>query len=448
MIERLVVFGATGDLAGRFLLPAIAALYDSGRLSTRFRVIGAAQKELSSDSFRELAADRLSRHAPQASAGAREAVVNALSYRRVDIADASDVARVIHESADPVACYLALPNALFAKAVSTISSAGLPPGSRIAVEKPFGTDLSDARALNAQLAKIGDEWAVFRVDHALGMPAVRNLIPFRRNRVIDAVWSSEHIEQIDVLWQETLALEDRAAYYDRAGALKDVMQNHMVQVLCAVAMELPDGSDLHDRKIELFRSVRPPRPAEMRARTRRARYTTGRLAGGRVVPDYKRENGVDPNRGTETLAEVELCVDNERWTGTRFVLRAAKAFSSRRKAVVIHFRDGSNELVLGIDGPNDIRWHLDPTTLTAPPPDAGLPAYAEVLSEILEGRSDFSIRGDEAEESWRIFTPVLEAWAAGTVPLEEYAAGSDALPPRTGAYAARSEAGIRERVRP
>ena len=425
MIERLILFGATGDLAGRFLLPALAALYEAGKLSSRFQIVAASQSEHDDESFRRHAEEKLTEHAGDVDPAARAAVVKALTYRQADVTDASSVARVVHERDDAVACYLAIPNTLFAKAARAVIDAKLPQGSRIVFEKPFGRDLDDAIALNRLLEHL-DEREVFRVDHALGMTTVRNLLPLRSNRLFDTMWNSEYIDTVDILWEETLALEGRAGYYDKAGALKDVMQNHMLQVLCRVAMELPEEpEDLHAKTIDLLRAIRPPRGEAAVARTRRARYTAGR-----GVPNYADEEGVDPSRETETFAEVELTIDNERWDGTRFIMRTAKAFADRRKEVVLHFRGGANELRIGIDGPEDIRFHLGNMTMTAPAPATDLPAYGHVLSDILEGRDDFAVSGDEAVQAWRIFTPVLEAWRAGIVPMEEYPAGASALSPR------------------
>jgi glucose-6-phosphate 1-dehydrogenase len=214
-------------------------------------------------------------------------------------------------------------------------------------------------------------------------------------------------------------------------------------------MEPPDSlgeRELRDRKVEALRSVRPLEDNEIASRTRRARYTAGRIEG-RAVPAYTEEDGVDPTRGTETFAEVVLELDNERWTGTRFVLRAGKAMTRRRKGVLVHFRavaggpldEGEatgNQLWIGLDGPEDVRLELtgstpapafrpSTVTLSAPPPPSDLPPYARVLLDMFEGDGVLSVRGDEAEESWRVMEPVLQAWASDFAPLQEYAAGSD-----------------------
>jgi glucose-6-phosphate 1-dehydrogenase len=459
MIDRLVLFGATGDLAGRFLLPALAALAAAGELPDGFAVLGTSRAPLDDAAFRRHAAARLAQHAADVPAAAREALLGALRYRAVDLADPAGVAGLVRAAASanmPVAAYLALPPGAFPAAITALGAAGLPRGSRIVVEKPFGEDLAGAVALNRLLARVaGDagEQAVFRVDHVLGMATVQNLLGLRlANRLLESAWNGQQIEQIEILWEETLALEGRAGYYDTVGALKDVMQNHMLQILALLAMEAPislDAEDLRDAKVAALRSVRPPGPGEMAARARRARYGAGRLAGntegpGRTVPAYADEQGVDPGRGTETFAEVVLEHGSPRWAGTRFVLRAGKALARRRKEAVVRFRkvahpllgaEAGDELRIGLDGPKDLRLRLTGSApgpplrpvrqaLTGPPPPSGLPAYGRVLLDILRGGSTLSVRGDEAEAAWQVVTPVLDAWASGEVPLEKYPAGS------------------------
>jgi glucose-6-phosphate 1-dehydrogenase len=472
MIERLLLFGATGDLAGRFLLPALAELYDEGKLPDGFRVVGTARKDWNDETFRRHAARRLEQHvATDVSAASREALVRSLCYRKVDFDDPGSVAEAVAAAggesvagarAEPVAAYLALPPGGFPAALTALGAVGLPPGSRIVLEKPFGEDLDSAVELNrllARVAGVAGERAIFRVDHALALVTVQNLLGVRlANRVLEPLWNSTHIEQVDILWDETLALEGRASY-DKTGALKDVIQNHLLQILCLIAMEPPVSlgeRDFRDRKLDVLRSVRPLTPEDVASRTRRARYTAGRLAStggadGRAVPDYAGEDGVDPRRGTETFAEVVLELESWRWTGTRFLLRTGKALSRRRKEAVVRFRPvphvpfddaqpATNELRIGLDGPYDFVLnltgmasgppaHLAPLVLDAELSAPELPAYSRVLMNVLKGDSTLSIRGDEAEQAWRVLTPVLQAWADGRVPLQEYPAGSAGPPP-------------------
>jgi glucose-6-phosphate 1-dehydrogenase len=264
------------------------------------------------------------------------------------------------------------------------------------------------------------------------------------NSVLEAVWDSDHVDQVEILWEETLALEGRAGYYDGAGALKDVLQNHMLQVLSMIAMELPprlEAQGLRDRKLAALRSIRPLTAADVADRSRRARYSAGRLASGNNVPAYAEEDGVEPKRETETFVELVLELDSARWAGTRFLLRAGKALSRRRKMAIVRFRqagDRANELRIGVDGPDDVSLEVTggapespvPLTLSATLPGWELPAYGRVLLDVLNGGNILSIGGDEAVEAWRVVTPVLDGWANGAVPLEEYPAGSAGPPPR------------------
>ena len=448
MIERLVVFGATGDLTARYLLPGLAALHATGRLGGRFELAGAGRQDWDTEGFRRWAADQLDRHGGEFPAASREAIVSASSYHQADVGDVASVAAVI-AGEGPSAAYLALPPAVFPIAVTTLHEAGLPPGSRIVLEKPFGEDLDSAVELNRLLADALPEPAVFRVDHFLAMTTVQNVLGTRlANRMLEPVWNSTHIDEVDIVWDETLALEGRAGYYDGVGALRDMLQNHLLQLLCLVAMEPPVSlgeRDLRDRKVDVLRSVRPLTDADVQRRTRRARYLAGRI-GDRRVPAYVDEEGVDPSHGTETFAEMELELDNRRWPGTIFRLRTGKALGRDRMEVAVHFRSAPH-LPVGFGGealPNMLRFGLDPECLTLDltgvgaraetlvpleltaeidPPE--LPAYGRLLLDVLNGDAALSIRGDEAEESWRVVEPVLAAWSKDLVPLLEYPAGSD-----------------------
>ncbi len=420
-----MLFGATGDLAGRFLYPALASLFAADKLPEGFAITGASREDLDEESFRRRVDESLAEHAGDLSAAARETLLCSLRYRAVDASDPASVASGVDGPGLPVAAYLALPPSLFPAAVEGLRRAGLPGGSRIVLEKPFGEDLEGAVALNRLLAEaVGEagEQAIFRVDHVLGMATAHNLLALRQNPALEPLWNGTHVEQIEVLWEETLALEGRAGYFDAAGALKDMLQNHVLQVLCLAAAELParaDERELRARKVDVLRAARP-------LASRRARYE-----------GYAEEEGVDPGRGTETFAELTLELDSERWRGTRFVLRTGKALRRRRKGVAIRFRPSAggaaNELWIGIDGPDEVVLSLTvgafgssaPVELRGEPPAAVLPAYARVLLDVLTGGSALSVGADEAEWAWRVVAPVLADWRADRVPLEEYPAGSD-----------------------
>src|SRR5689334_19677172 len=305
---------------GRYLLPALAGLMAGGHLPEGFELVGASGEQRDDEQYRNWAADWLERQAPGVDGEAVATLVRSVRYERLDLADPASVAACL-TGEGPVAVYLALPPAVFPIAVSALTRAGLPPDSQVVLEKPFGEDLESARALNRLLADLVDERHVFRVDHFLAMTTVQNVLGTRlANRVLEPIWNSAHIDEVEIIWEETLALEGRAGYYDGVGALKDMVQNHLFQLLCLVAMEPPISlgeRDLRDRKVDVLRSVRPFEDADIGIRTRRARYRAGRV-GDRDIPAYVDEDGVTPEHGTETFAEVALELESWRWSGTGF----------------------------------------------------------------------------------------------------------------------------------
>jgi glucose-6-phosphate 1-dehydrogenase len=454
VIKRLVIFGGTGDLTGRFLLPALAALRANGHLPEGFELVGASRKDWDDERYRSWAADWLAREAAGWDADATGTVVRSSRYRRLDLTDPASV-RACLAGEGPVAVYLALPPAVFPTAVSALDGIGLPPDSQLVLEKPFGEDLESARTLNRLLAQLVDERHAFRVDHFLAMTAVQNVLRTRlANRALEPLWNSAQIDEVEIIWEESLALEGRAGYYDDVGALKDMVQNHLLQVLCLVAMERPVSfgeRDLRDRKVDVLRSVRPFADDDVARRTCRARYRAGRV-GDRDVPAYIEEHGVTPEHSTETFAEVLLELDSRRWSDTQFRMRTGKAIGADRKEVVVHFRSvphlpfehadrpAANLLRFGLEpegleleltgsGPG-VALSLTPLSLGADMAPPELPAYGRILLDVLSGNSALSIRADEAEEAWRILTPVLDGWSRDLAPLEEYDAGSDG-PPRS-----------------
>jgi glucose-6-phosphate 1-dehydrogenase len=439
----LVLLGATGDLAGRFLLPALARVLAAGGPDD-LRVVGAAPQDGDDATFRSHVEARLATHATGVPSGVQQALLERLTYRRLDLADPAGVAEVLRSAGDDrtLVVYLALPPDLFSPALRALRAAGLPPGSRVAVEKPFGEDLAGAIVLNAQLAEVagggggGGGGAAYRVDHVLGMPTARALLELRApGAELAPLWDGEHLEQVDLLWEETLGLEGRADFFDRTGAVRDVVQNHLLQLLALVALELPtgtDGPDLHAATLALLRSVPPLSARQVPSRTRRGRYTAGRLVGtGTPVLDYAEEEGVDPMRGTETYAEIVLEVGTPRWRGTRFVLRAGKALVAPRKGVRLHPRPGVRLPGSG-DGPLWIE--LDQPGGAGPGAGASgeLLAYTAVLADVLSGGNALSVSAQEAEQTWQIVEPALRSWAAGAVPLLDYPAGSPGPPPLQG----------------
>ena len=452
--RTLVILGATGDLTGRYLLGALAELACTGYLPADLTVVGVAKDPWDTARFREHAAERLQRHAPHLAAGGRAELVERLSYVAGDVTDSAVLSDAFGADTDAAVAYLALPPAVFAPAIEALAAIGLSGESRLVVEKPFGTDLASARALNDLIHRHFAEEAVFRLDHFLGKQTVQNILGVRfANRLFEPVWNRQHVAAVDIVWDETVALEGRAGYYDRAGALRDVIQNHLLQLLCLVAMEKPDAlsdKELRDRKVDVLRAVRTLTPAEVSVYSCRARYSAGRV-GDRQLPDYTDEAGVDPTRQTETFASVTLFVDNGRWHGVPFRLRTGKALQEDRRDIGIEFRPvsdlvfgqpddpplnrlllqmGPDRMVLdlALNGAGDpFRLEAAALELTLAPQD--LSPHARLLVEALEGDPALSIRGDEAEECWRIVEPIIEEWSRGRPKLVTYPAGSQGPTP-------------------
>jgi glucose-6-phosphate 1-dehydrogenase len=449
-LKTLVILGARGDMTGRLLLPALVKLAEAGELPSDARVLAVDRDPGDDEAYREHARQKLDAHLPDRDQKAADALLEHVGYRQADVTSADALRPALEGVTAPMGVYLALPNGLFRPTLEALSGLDLPPHTKLVVEKPFGTDLDDARALNALIAKSFDERDVFRIDHFLAKQTVLDVLGLRfANRIFEPVWNGDNISRVDITWYESLGLEGRASYYDRAGALRDMIQNHLLQMLALVAMDPPrslDERDFRDRKVEVLRGVTPPEPDEMARMTRRARYTAGTV-GGKDLPAYADAEGVDPERHTETYAEVTLRVNDWRWAGTPFRLRTGKAIGQERREIAIHFRPVPHApfdercrpnvlrltlspdalaLELNLNGEGD-PFDLEQVKLEVDFPTQEIPPYSLLLKEVVQGDAVLSIRGDEAEELWRIVEPVLDAWDRDEVPLEEYAAGSDGL---------------------
>jgi glucose-6-phosphate 1-dehydrogenase len=446
MIERLVVFGATGDLTGRLLMPALAELAESGRLTPQFTVSGASNLDWSKEEFREHTSSQLAEHAAHVQSATRDLLVGLVDYQPADVTRLEDVKRVLGTDGPDTLVYLALPSGLIEGALSALAGAGLGRADAIAIEKPFGTDLASAQHLNEMLRTMLPLPTVFRVDHFLSSELVRRVVTLRfLNRLFEASWNADSIERVDISWLESLTLEGRADYYDQAGALKDMLQNHLMEVMSLVLMEQParmDADSFRGARVEALRAVATPSPQQIRSNTIRARYTAG-MIGDRKVPDYNDEPGVHPERNTETYASLTLEVDNPRWSGVPFTLRSGKALPEFSAEIAVHYRPLPRYLLDRYPGvePNVLRIGLQEpyigltTTVNGPEQSAEVrelemrstpmkyTPYANLFVEMLRGDPTLLIQGDEAEEAWRIVDPVLAGWAAGEVPMQTYRAG-------------------------
>ena len=449
--RTLAILGAGGDLTERLLLPGLGQVVDAAREARNpieLRIVGAARTPQTRDDWRALVRRSLE------AAGISEQTVHELAdtaeFQATDASDPAELKALLDACPTSPVLYVALPPSMGRTVAASLAAIGddLPDDLLLAVEKPFGQDLADAQALNADLAGIVPEERLWRIDHFLGESTVLGMLGLRfGNTLLEGGWNAERIERVEIVFDELIGLEGRAEFYDSTGALRDMLQSHLLMVLALTALERPasvTAGEVHDRMAEVLGAVRlwggDPSMA------RRARYTEGRVEG-RFFPSYVDEQGVDAERGTETLAQLVLQVDVPRWRGVPFVLRSGKGIGDPRAEVAVHFRaaeapeglqapegglgtvlrlsltDGSVDLGVLLNSADELGG-LEHATLSADPSPATLGPYAQVLAGILQRDTLLSVRGDVAEQCWRIVTPVLTAWAAGETPLEEYEAGS------------------------
>ena len=441
-IDTLIILGAGGDLTSRLLLPGLASLLASSR-SHGVQLIGVDRSEMTDAAWHSKVSEAF--ETSESALGAR--VAKKSFYLQGDATQAADLQRAFDAATGRIALYFALPPAVTILVVKALSGLDLPKGIVFALEKPFGTDLATARALNRRLEKLVPESQVFRVDHFLGKSTVLNLLGLRfANRIFEPLMSAPNVEKVEIVFDEQLALEGRAGYYDKAGALTDMIQSHLLLVLALTAMEPPASVNADDLRGGMAQVLRATRPWKKDGTSSgRAHYTAGTI-DGRKLPAYTAEEGVDPARETETLAEITLAIDNWRWAGVPFILRSGKAIGEAKQEIVVTLREvphlptglhgpkgpvqlrismkpATLELDLMVNGEDD-PFELERVVLDSPLRAGELNAYGEVLSSLLDGDATLSVRGDVAEECWRILAPVIAAWKRGDVPLKTYAAGS------------------------
>jgi glucose-6-phosphate 1-dehydrogenase len=441
-IDSLVILGAGGDLTSRLLLPGLASLLASSR-GRPLQLVGVDREAMTDAAWHS----RVTKAFADAGSDLGDRVERESFYVQADASSADGLAAALAAAKGRIAVYFALPPADTAKACAALAPSDLPPGIVLALEKPFGSDARSARSLNRLLQKMVPEEQVFRVDHFLGKSTVLNLIGMRfANRLFEPLLSAQNVESVEIVFEEQLALEGRAGYYDHAGALIDMIQSHLLQVLALATMEAPSSVGSEDLRGAMAQVLRATRPWKKDGTaSRRGRYTAGTI-GSRKLPAYTAEPGVVAGRRTETLAEMTVAIDTWRWAGVPFVLRSGKAIGRPRQDVVFHLRPVP-QLPTGFTGPSEpaqIRIGIKPATLDVDLVTNGrddpfvlesdvlhadfgsseLSAYGEVLAELCEGDPTLSVRGDIAEQCWRIVSPVLAAWRRDAVSLDPYPAGS------------------------
>ncbi len=452
-IKTLMILGASGDLTARLLLPGLASLISQGG-AEGLKLVGAGYDDWDQEKWRnqvkksfDVSSGGGSTADSPAGKEALEKIANESVYHQVDVTAEGGLAKVLASVEEPVAVYFALPPSITEKACDELKQGDLPAGTRFVMEKPFGSGQESARKLNKTLEALLPENHIYRVDHFRGTGTVLNILGVRfANHFLEPVWNTRHIEKVEIFFDEDITLEGRAGFYDPTGALKDMMQSHLLQIMAFIAMDEPatlDERDVRDRIAAVLRAAEVGK--EYSKTTRRARYTAGKI-GDREVPNYVDEPGVDGKNNTETLAEIEVHINNSRWAGVPFILRSGKSLAENKMEAIVTFKPlphlptgftGTNkatrirmglgpaklQLDIDVNGPGDI-YSLDRTELKADLNETDLLPYGEVLKAVLTDNAMFFVRGDTAVECWRIIEPVLKAWANSEVPLQEYPSGS------------------------
>jgi glucose-6-phosphate 1-dehydrogenase len=461
--STLLMFGATGDLARRMLLPSLYGLDSDGLLPANLRIVGTARTVLDDAAFRERAKAALEEHLPDGFYDAKVAdrFLKRLHYVPLDITDPAGFTRLAEQIGDPckgVAIFLSTAPSLFKPTIDGLEAAGLAcPTVRMALEKPLGTNLESSREINDAVASAFPEERTFRIDHYLGKETVQNLLALRfANSLFEPLWNSAHIDHVQITVAETIGIEGRGDYYDQAGALRDMVQNHMLQLLALVAMEPPtnfDATAVRDEKVKVLRSLRPITAGDVEAQTVTGQYTRGAI-DGEAVPGYVEEIGRDST--TETFVALKAYVDNWRWKGVPFYLRTGKRLPMRDTEIFIQFRDvpysifaargattKPNKLVIGLQPEETVSLFLmsktpgldrDGVRLREIPLDIGLAnafseyrrriAYERLLLDLIEGDPTLFVRRDEVEAQWAWIDRIRAAWADKGVAPRPYPAGT------------------------
>ena len=461
-VSTLLLFGATGDLAHRMLLPSLYGLHSDGLLPDDFRIVCTARSQFDDEQYRASAVEALKEHVPANFYDPKTALIfsRRLSYVPLDATKSQEFKRLA-ETVDPatgLAIFLSTAPSLFKPTIDGLESAGLcGPRVRLALEKPLGTDLASSREINDAVAAAFPEERTFRIDHYLGKETVQNLLALRfANSAFEPLWNSAHIDHVQITVAETVGLEERGGYYDGAGALRDMVQNHMLQLVALVAMEPPvdfDATSVRDEKVKVLRSLRPISADDVATHVVTGQYGEGAV-GGRPVPSYSKELGKES--GTETFVALKAHVENWRWAGVPFYLRTGKRMATRKTEIFIQFkcvphsifaargaRTQANKLVISIQPEENIRLLVMAKTpgldregirLREVPLDVGLAdafadhrrriAYERLLLDLIDGDPTLFVRRDEVEAQWQWVDGVRAAWNEAELTPKAYGSGS------------------------
>jgi glucose-6-phosphate 1-dehydrogenase len=469
----MVIFGASGDLTSRKLVPALYNLARERRLAAGFSVLGFARRDWSDAFFREEMLNGVNANSRSgvAEPALWESFASGIHYHQASFDDPSGYVSLrerIEEldrergTAGNRVFYLATPPESYAEIIRQLGAVGLnrsPEGgwTRIIIEKPFGRDLASAQALNQEVLAVFDEDQVYRIDHYLGKETVQNLLVFRfANGIFEPLWSRRYVDHVQITVSETVGAEERGGYYDKSGAMRDMIQNHLMQLLCLVAMEPPvhyDANAVRDEKVKVLRAIRPIAPEAVAQYTARGQYSPGSV-GGSPARGYREGKGIDPASQTETYVALKLEVENWRWAGVPFYLRTGKRLPKRMSEIAIQFKAAplmlfrdelssaveANILAIKIQPDEGITLKFNskvpgqvnqirPVTMDFRYGSAfgvsSPEAYERLLLDCMLGDGTLFTRRDEVEASWSLITPIHQGWEAGPPqPFPNYEAGS------------------------
>jgi glucose-6-phosphate 1-dehydrogenase len=464
----LVLFGGTGDLAWRKLMPALFQAFRHGTLPEGGRIIGVGRDDLGDEQYRALIQSRFDHVelAKRPSVGEFNRFAQLLHFVRMDLSRPDDYPRLGSllkaRGADTVVMYVATAPSLFTTVCEQLAAAGLNgPTTRVVLEKPLGHDLTSNRAINDTVRRVLSEKQVFRIDHYLGKPSVQNLFALRfGNSLFEPLWRRETIANIQITIAEELGVEKRGAFYDSTGALRDMVQNHALQLLCAIGMEPPINAHadaIRDEKLKVLRSLTPWTPQTLSKNIIRGQYTAGSI-NGTPQPGYLEEEGVSPQSNTETFVALRTEIANWRWAGVPFYIRTGKRLATRDAHIEVNFRPtphaifpsplgAANRLVINLQPKDGLELHLlahgssnrraqsnwSQQTLSPVQLDLDFDtrfgaervgAYERLLLDVIGGHLNLFVRSDEQEAAWSWVEPILEAWKTDTNAPRPYAAGT------------------------
>lgn len=455
----LLLFGATGDLAKRMVLPSLFALHEDELISAELRIVGTARSEMSDEEYRTFAADALSEYLPEDRKGKEklQSFLERLSYQSLDASAVEGFELLVGKLGNisqGLSIFLSTAPSLFEATIAGLKSAGLTADNvRIGLEKPLGNDLASSNSINDAVAAVFSEDQTFRIDHYLGKETVQNLMALRfANMMFEPLWNSGGIDHVEITVSETVGLEGRHGFYDDTGALRDMVQNHMLQLLALTAMEPParlDATSVRDEKVKILCNLRPVKAEEMV----RGQYGPGAV-GGEAVTSYADDFGEASD--TETFVAIKAHVDNWRWQGVPFYLRTGKRLAERRSEIVVQFNSvphnifperggklGANRLVIRLQPEEHVRLQVmakepgldrDGIVLREVSLDLSLSqvfsktrkriAYERLLLDLIDGDPTLFVRRDEVEAQWRWIDAIRELWADNDMIPKVYGSGS------------------------